>query len=293
MKNNACSKEELLISLASKGDAAAFYTLALPFFETEYLNLRHNGSTHTDAVEKILPDSSVLFKKIIGNKPADFNEWFKNNSEISIPELDEVAIIDIDKDMAAQQNHFLQELQLHLLRTASEFNNRKRKKFLEFLRNPRTKMISGISATLLLFLLLFLLLHVTGSSVNIEFKNAKKEFSFVIGPSPQKESLPDSGLISAAPKPDSSAIDSTAKDTVASAITDEKKADPPPVKKVYRPKPVVTEQPRISQTPPAQVLPPPSTPTETPAPVTEEPASPAISSGTSTYSTSTENSSSY
>jgi hypothetical protein len=293
MKNNACSKEELLVSLASKGDAAAFYTLALPYFETEYLNLRHNGSTHTDAVEKILPDSSALFKKIIGNKPADFNEWFKNNSEISTPEFDEVAIVDIDKDMVSQQNHFLQEIQLHLLRTASEFNNKKRKKFLEFLRNPRTKMITGVSATILLFLILFLFLHITGSTVLIRFKHAEKEFSFVIGPSTQKEPASDSGLISVAPKPDSTTIDSTAKDSVGSAVAEEKKAEPPPVKKVYRPKPVVAEQPRISQISPAQGLTPPSLSAETPAPVAEEPATPAISSGTSTHSTTPENSSNY
>lgn len=298
MKNKACSKEELLISLASKGDAAAFYTLAMPYFETEYLNLRHNGSTHTDAVEKILPDSSVLFKKIIGNNPTDFNEWFKNNSEISIPEFEEIAFITIDKDMSAQQNHFLQEIQLHLLRTASEFNNKKRKKFLEFLRNPRTKMITGTSMALLLFLVLFLLLHITDSSVLIGFKHAEKEFSFVIGSPPQKITASDSSLISDASKPDSSIIDSTTTDTVVTAKVEEKKTEPPPVKKVYRPKVVATEQPRVSQSPPPQVAPPPPpppppAPVETPAPVVEEPASPAISSGSSSYSTSQENSSDY
>lgn len=291
MKNKACSKEELLISLASKGDAAAFYTLAKPYFETEYLNLRHNGSTHTDAVEKILPDSSVLFRKIIGNKPTDFNEWFKNNSEISIPEFEEVAFINIDKDMTAQQRHFLQETQLHLLRTASEFNNKKRKKVLQFLRNPRTKMITGTLATLLLFVVLFLLLHVTGSSVLIGFKHAKKEFSFVIGSSIKKLPASDSSLISTASKPDSSTVDSTATDTVATVKVEENKPEPPPVKKVYRPKVVAVEKPRVSPPPAPQVAPPP--PVETPAPVVEEPPSPAISSGSSNYPKPPENSSDY
>lgn len=291
MKNKACSNEELLISLASKGDAAAFYTLARPYFETEYLNLRHNGSTHTDAVEKILPDSSVMFKKLIGTNPTDFNEWFKNNSEISIPEFDEVAFISIDKDIAAQQNHFLQEIQSHLLRTASEFNTKKRKKFLKFLRNPKTKMIAGISAALLLLIVLFLLLHTTDSSVHIGFKHAGKEFSFVIGSSSQKIPASDSSFTSAVSGPDSTIIDSTAKDTMASTNVEEKKTEPPPVKKVYRPKVVTAEQPRISQPPPSQVAP--STPAVETTPVVEEPASSAASSGTSNYSTTPENSSDY
>ncbi|NLL13713.1 MAG: hypothetical protein GX267_09930 [Fibrobacter sp.] len=289
MKNKACSKEELLISLASKGDAAAFYTLARPYFEIEYLNLRHNGSTHTDAVEKILPDSSALFKKIIGNNPTDLNEWFKNNSEISIPEFGEVAIVNIDKDMAAQQNHFLQEIQLHLLRTASEFNKKRRKKFLEFLRNPRTKMVAGTSAALLLFLILFLLLHLTDSSVHIGFKHAGKEFNFVIGSPSQELAASDSSLTSAVSVPDSSTIDSIAKDTVVSTNVEEKKTEPPPVKKVYRPKVVTAEQPRVSPPPPSQVAPP---SVET-TPVVEEPASPTATSGSSNYSTTPENPSDY
>lgn len=288
MKNKACSNEELLISLASKGDAAAFYTLSSSYFKSEYLNLRHNGNTHSDAVEKILPDSSVMFRKIIGNNPTNFNEWFKNNSEFSTPELDEVAFITIDNDLAAQQNHFLQELQLHLLRTASEFNNKKRKKFLEFLRNPRTKMVAGISGALLLLVVLFLLLHFSGSSVLIEFNHAGKEFSFVIGSTPQKISVIDS--IPVVSNADSSIIDSTAKDTV-SAKTEEKEPEPPPVKKVYRPKPVTAEQPRVSQIPSPQA-PPPST-VETPTPVVEERPSSPVSSGSSTHSTTPENSSDY
>ncbi len=286
MKNKACSNEELLVSLASQGDAAAFYTLARSFFETEYLNLRHSGSTHTDAVEKILPDSSVMFRKFIGAYPTDFNEWFKNNSEISASEFDEVAFINIDKDMVAQQNHFLQEIQLHLLRTASEFNNKKRKKFLKFLRNPKTKIIAGSLAVSLLLLVLFLLLYVTDSSVLIGFKHAGKEFSFVIGSSPKKIPASDSSSTSAVSKPDSAAIDSTAKDTIVSTSTEDKKTEPPPVKKVYRPKAVTSEQPKISQTP---AFP---SPVET-TPVVQEPASSAISSGSSNYSTTPENSSDY
>lgn len=292
MKKTASTKEEILILLASKGDAAAFYTLAAPYFEIDYLNLRHNGSTHNDAVEKILPDSSVLFRKIIGERPADFDEWFKNNSEISINESEEVSLFTIDKNLAAQRKHFLSEIQLHLLRIASEFNKKKRKKFLEILRNPRTKLIFGTTAVLIFLCSFFFLLLLTNSSVMIGFKHAEKEYSFVIGSASEK-TAPDSTLLSSAPKADSTSTDSTAvKDTVISAKVEEKAPEPPPVKKVYRPKVVTPEQPRVSHTPPQAQSSSPSTSTESPAAVVEEP-SPSVSSGSSAYTTPSESSSEY
>ncbi|HEX3019521.1 MAG TPA: hypothetical protein VHP36_04435 [Chitinispirillaceae bacterium] len=285
MKNTAISNEEVLILLASKGDVAAFYSLAAPYFEIEYLNLRHNGSTHNDAVEKILPDSSVLFRKIIGNCPTNFSEWFKNNSEISINESDEVALFTPDKNLVAQQNHFLKEIQLHLLRTASEFNKKKRKKVLEFLRNPRTKLALIITIVLIVLSISLLILHATDSSMHIGFRHAEKEFNFVVG-SIKKAAVSDSSLNFMVKKPDSTQIDSIVKDTTLTAvIKEEKRPEPPPVKKVYHPKPVVSELPRASQAPQVQTSPSP----ESSGSSVEE-TSPAASSGSSIYSTPAENS---
>lgn len=268
MTKIATTKEDILISLASKGDAAAFYSIAAPYFEIEYLNLRHNGSTHNDATEKILTDSSELFKKLLGTQPADFNDWFKSNSETSSDNSEEIALFSAETNLPAERNHFLHELQLHLLRTASEFNNKKRKKILLALRNPKLKLFSGIAAILILIITVFLFLHTTNSSVTLSYSSSDKEYKVTLGSKP-KAFVPETTQVVVPPKADSVASEIKKADTLVVEKVEEKVPEKPPVKKVYRPKPVIVEthptpspttdtevsSPTIDETPSSQTVP--------------------------------------
>lgn len=252
MNKTAYSNEELLIQLASKGDAAAFYSVAAPYFEIEYLNLRHNGNSHTDAVEKILPDSSELFIKILGTVPENFGDWFKNNSDISSNESDEIALFSADNNLSSERNHFLRELQLHLLRTASEFNKKNRKKLLLTLRNPKTKLILYSSALIIVLTSVFIILRVTHSSVSISLTTSENEYKFLIGSQPKVAPL-DSNKTVLTQSADS-AKSASEKDTVipAQIKVEEKVPETPPVRRVSRPKVVPTETQHVSQAPSIQ-----------------------------------------
>lgn len=250
MKKSAYSNEEILILLASKGDAAAFYSITAPYFEIEYLNLRHNGIPHNDALEKILPDSSELFRKIIGANPVSFSEWFKENSEISSDQSDEVALFSSEKNLSSELESFFKSLQLHLLRTASEFNKKTSKKFLlTLIHHPQAKLILSIFTLVFIFVFLTILLYITGSSVSFGLHTSNKNYNFNLGPVPQKN-VTDTIVVETALKSDTLHAD-TLKDSLTPAKIEEKTPEPPPVKRVVRPRPVPVDVNRVQQHQPA------------------------------------------
>jgi len=125
MKKKISNYEALLISLASKGDCTAFNSLIVSHLRSNYLKMVDDGVEHTEASTKLCAIGADLYKKFIGVQTETFDSWLKSNSEI---EANYGTDYFPSNKMQVGLNLFLNELHLHLQRTACSLHQKYRAK---------------------------------------------------------------------------------------------------------------------------------------------------------------------
>ncbi|NLD98916.1 MAG: hypothetical protein GX640_03500 [Fibrobacter sp.] len=251
MKKNIQTPQDLIISLASKGDPTAFYSLVVKQLEKKYLHLRSNGTSHDDATQAVLSEAASLFDKLKGIHPLDFDEWLDSQIE-PIPPAEDVAEFSIENNLSHECNIFLRKLQQSLIRQVSKMDKKKNfNLFFQFLskRLLNRPLIITITAIIVIILSFYLYLVGSRSNIRIVYNNSHKEHSI---------SIPfNTNIITDSIKTTPTAIP-VVKDTTADSITPPPPPlppvapPPPPVKKVVvRPRKTEPEQSSIIPATPA------------------------------------------
>ena len=176
VKKTVKTHNDLLISLASKGDPVAFHALISPLLEKNYVEMRINGKSHSDSCEILFSDALTLFNSFKkSSAPDNFNEWVNEQNLINDPDQDnEKRKLSADQKSAVRQ--FSQELQRYLIRMTS---NKKKSRFsntVTLFSNPWFKYGSIATSVLMALLSLYLVLHFSNSAVVLIFKTSEKEY---------------------------------------------------------------------------------------------------------------------
>lgn len=177
VKKTVKTHNDLLISLASKGDPVAFHALISPLLEKNYIEMRINGKSHSDSCEILFSDALTLFnffKK--SSAPDNFDEWVNEQNLINVPDQDkEDRKLSADQKSAVRQ--FSQELQRYLIRMTSNSKFSRFSNTVTLFSNPWFKYGSIAASVLLALLSLYLVLLFSNSAIILIFKTSEKEYT--------------------------------------------------------------------------------------------------------------------
>lgn len=167
MKKNITNYKALLISLASKGDCTAFYSLIVPYLESSYIKSINDGVDHKEASSRLCTKGVNLYKKFIGVQTDNFNEWLNTIGEVEESETD---FLPSNK---VQVGIFLSELHLELQRAHSLQHIKSNAKISVFFKSAAGKIVlASLSLLILLGISVFFLsqysikIHITSSEKN-------------------------------------------------------------------------------------------------------------------------------
>ena len=212
MKKVIENREDLLRSLALRGDCHAFFSLSAPYLKARYQRERSTGALHEDAQTSVLAEATELLEKLQHVAPGRLDAWFEEHCMMIAPsQEDSQQEIATDKKIAVETAAFLNRCSRELMRSGSQLKYAERQRARRFphmlLGNRIIVILLAITGAVGLFFAGALLMARFQASVSVSFQLADRQFSFKIPPGvPQKEDS-DSvilALTAAAPqKPDS------------------------------------------------------------------------------------------
>lgn len=176
MKKLIKTYDELLVSLASKGDPVAFYNLSLSYFQNQYISLRQDGKNDAEARKKILNSASEMYKKLSGSKQINIDALFQEEVSESASDTAEFHLekTSYDRECSIAMN----VLNRHLQKLSGRQNHKKISEKSRLFRNPFVKSAVFVALAAILFTGLYIGLHLSGTFVQFSFNHKGKELSF-------------------------------------------------------------------------------------------------------------------
>jgi len=235
MKKSITTYDDLLVSLASRGDPIAFYNLSLPYFRNQYDSLRQEGKTDAEARKKILSIASDMYKKVLNSKQIDINTLFHTETAESDSESAEFHLesTSFDRECSSVMN----ALNRHLQKLSSRHNIKKLSDKNRLFTNPVVKPIVLTLTVVLLLTGLYAGMYLSGIYFKFSIYHKEKAVSFSF-PLQSKDSIKQIEIPVNPVKP-AEKIDSV-KTVVVQAIDT---IQPPvkPVKAIRHKKPVLSD----------------------------------------------------
>ncbi len=167
MKKNITNYKALLISLASKGDCTAFYSLVVPHLQSSYIKSINEGVDHKEASASLCTKGVDLYKKFIGVQTDDFNQWLNTDGELEEVETDFL------QSNKVQVGSFLSELHLELQRAHSLQHIKSNSKIIAFFKNTTGKI--ALASFSLLILLSISVFFLSQYSIKIQISSSEKK----------------------------------------------------------------------------------------------------------------------
>ena len=113
MKKKISTYEELLLSLAVKGDPTAFYSIANSYFKERYFKLREENNSPEETAKNLLPLSGKLFRSFQESRPENFEKWFRGSLGFS----DDIEYnLEAYQHLETEYSLFQKELQTYLMK---------------------------------------------------------------------------------------------------------------------------------------------------------------------------------
>jgi hypothetical protein len=176
MRKSIKTYDELLVSLASKGDPIAFFNLSLSYFRNQYNSLRQEGKNDTEARKKILSIASEMYKKVLHSKQIDIQTLLQSETAESGSESAEFHLesVSFDRECSSVMN----ALNRHLQKLSSRHSIKKLSDKSRLFANPVVKPIVLTVTVILLLAGLYAGMHISGTYFKFSLYHKEKGVSF-------------------------------------------------------------------------------------------------------------------
>ncbi|MCX7726346.1 MAG: hypothetical protein N2053_05810 [Chitinispirillaceae bacterium] len=184
------SQQELIKSLAHKGDPTAFFTLISPYLRKKYLKERVEGKEHKEIVKKLIYEAVEYLSEIQELTQEKFNHWIEENisspSETTHSQNEEEFNIENEKKIKSELDGFLSRCHRELMRAAATIKRNRiveRKKFPQVLYyNKVLRAFLIVFCSIILIIGVAFVMYWQKLSIRISLVKDKEVFSFSLPP---------------------------------------------------------------------------------------------------------------